>query len=74
MPIGAQEIGEHVRIARIALAAGGAIAGARRLEHIRVDRHDAEPGGEQRVDEQAGGALQGDSQSCRGRQPLEPLT
>lgn len=53
MAIGAQEIREHVGIARIALAPGGGVPRATRREHVGVNGHDAIAGLEERIDDEA---------------------
>ena len=64
--VGAEEVGEDIGIAGIALAGGSRIAGPRGLEGVRMDGHDREAGLDQRIDEQAGRALDRDGQ-VRGR-------
>src|SRR5256885_9695400 len=43
-----QQIRQDEGIAGVTLAAGGGVAGARRLEGVRADGHDLEPGVEDR--------------------------
>ena len=67
--IGAQDIGEHIRVAGIALTAGGAIARPAGLDDVGMDRHDRVTGRDQRVDDEAGRPLDGDRYLRRRRQP-----
>jgi len=60
--VGAQDVGEDVGIAGIALAEGGAVAGPGGLEGVGVDGDDDEACLDQRIDEQAGGPLDGDGE------------
>ncbi len=60
--VGAQDVGEHVGVARIALAAGGAVAGPARLDDAGMDRHDRVTGLDQGVDDQSRGTLNSDRQ------------
>ena len=66
MAIRAQQVGEDERIAGITLAAGGGVARAAGLEGVRGDGHHLEAGGDERVDEQAGGAFEGNAQGAAG--------
>jgi hypothetical protein len=59
MAVSAQDVSEHISIARIALA-GAAVTSARGLQHIGVNRYHAQPRLHQRVDEQPRGSLDGD--------------
>ena len=63
--IGAQDIGEDVGIAGIALAERGRVARPSRFERVGVDRHDTEAGLDERVNEQARGALDRDGELAR---------
>ena len=65
--IGAQDIGQHVGVAGIALTAGGAITRPAGLDDVGMDRHDRVAGGDQRVDDQAGWPLDGDRHLRRRR-------
>ena len=71
MAIGAEEIRGDIGIAHVALGAGGAIPRPTRREHIGMNRHHDAARLEQRVDEQAGRALDGDGQGGQGRAPRE---
>ena len=53
--VGAQQVGQQVGVAAIALAAGGAVARPGSLDDVRMNRHHRVTGGDQRVDEQAAG-------------------
>jgi len=60
VPVGAQDVGKDVGIARIALGGNGAIARPACLDDIGMDRRDDEAGVDQRVDEQPAGPFDGD--------------
>lgn len=66
MAIGSEEVGEEVGVAGITLAAGGRVARPAGLHDIGVNGDDGEAGLKESIDDQAGGALQGDGQH-RGR-------
>jgi len=68
MPVGTQDVGEHIGIAGIGLAAGGAVARAAGFDDVRMDRDHRMTGFDQRVDEQAGGPLDGNGQFGRRRE------
>ncbi len=59
MAIGAQQIGEQIGVAGVALGPVAAVARARGLDGVGVNGHDGEAGFEQRVDHQARGPLDG---------------
>ena len=62
MPIGAQQVSQHVGISRIALGVGAAIARPAGLDGVRVDRKDLMAGFDQGIDDQARGPFDGDGQ------------
>src|SRR5205807_4969166 len=64
MAIQAQQIRQDEGIAGVTLAAGGGVARPSRLEGVRVDGHDLEPGVDERVDEQARGPFKGDPKAA----------
>ena len=64
--IGPEQIAEQVGVAGVALAASGRVAGAAGLHGIGVDRDDREAGVQEGIDDEAGGALEGDGQPRRG--------
>ena len=70
--VGAQDVGEHVGVARIAFAAGGTVARAARLHDVGMDRHHRMAGGDQGLDEEAGRPLDGDRQLGRRREAPQP--
>ena len=51
MSVGAQEVGEQVRIAEVGLTLGSGVPRPRCLDHVGVDRHD-EPAFDERVDDE----------------------
>src|SRR5256885_14840475 len=59
-----QQIRQDEGIAGVTLAAGGGVARPSRLEGVRVDGHDLEPGVDERVDEQARGPFKGDPKAA----------
>jgi hypothetical protein len=59
--VGPEHIGEDERVAGIALAAGGRVAGPTRFERVRVNRYDLEPSVDESVDEQARGTFEGNA-------------
>jgi hypothetical protein len=61
MAIGAQQIGQDVGVAWIALAAGSTIARPRGFDDVWVDRHYRVRGSDEGFDQYAGGPLDGDS-------------
>jgi hypothetical protein len=56
MPVGAQDVGQHVGVAGVVLTRA-AVAGARGLEHVGMDRHDSQTRFDERIDEQTGRSL-----------------
>ena len=72
MAVGAQDIGEHVGVTRIGLAASRAVAGPAGADHVGVDRDDRVPGPDQRIDNQAGRAFDGNGQFAGGRNLAQP--
>lgn len=70
VPVGAEDVGEDVGVPGVAAAGGSAIAGSRGFESIRVDADNREPGLDQRVDQQTGGALDAMGRSPRARKRL----
>ncbi|MFO1038496.1 MAG: hypothetical protein U1E45_16790 [Geminicoccaceae bacterium] len=66
MSIGPQDVGEHVGIAGVPLAAGGPVTGPAGFDHVGMDRHDRMPGLDESIDDQPGRSLDGDRQLCRG--------
>ncbi len=66
VPIGSEQIGEQVGVAGVALAAGCGVAGPAGLHDVGVDGNNAEARGQERVDHEARGALEGHGQ--RGRE------
>ena len=72
MAVRAQDVGEHVGVAGIGLRCGGPVARAASLHDVGVDRHDGKACREQRLDDEAGGALDRDGQRLGGRDPLQP--
>src|SRR4051794_15723504 len=72
MTVGAQQIAEEIAVALVALAAGRAIAGPRRLDHVGVDRHDRMARLDQGLDQQAGGPLDRHRQGRRRPELGEP--
>ena len=62
MAIGAQHVGEQVRVAQVGLALSCRVARPGRLHHVRMDWHHGEPTFHQRVDEEAGRPLDCDAQ------------
>ncbi len=77
MAIGPEEVGEEVGVAGIALAPGGGVARSAGFDDVGVDGDDGEAGLEERVDDEARGALEGDGQRGGGArsecQPLDEL-
>ncbi len=71
MAIGAQYVGEQVRITRIGLPLSRRVAGPRCLDRIRMDRHDGEATLDQRIDDDARRSLDRDAQLVRPRQLLQ---
>jgi hypothetical protein len=71
MAIGAQDIGEHVGIARVTFASGGAVTRTAGFDDIGMDRDHRVAGGEQSIDDQAGWPLNSDRQLGRRREPPE---
>jgi len=61
--VGAEEVGEDVRVAGVALAERGAVAGTCGLERVGVDGHHREARLDERVDQQAGRSFDGDGQA-----------
>jgi hypothetical protein len=72
VPVGAQQVGEQVCVAEVGLALGGRVARSRRLDDVGVNRHDAEPALDERVDDESGRPLDGDAQLRRWRQLGQP--
>lgn len=72
MSVGAQDVGQHEGIARIAFATGGAVARPVGLDDVRMDRNHGIPGLDQGIDDQTGWSLDGDGQFGRRRHALEP--
>ena len=72
MAIGAEQVGEEIAVAVIALGRGRRVAGARGLHHVRVDRHDLDTGLHQGVDDHARGAFDGDLHGLRRAELAEP--
>jgi len=70
--IGAQDVGEDVGIAGVALAAGGPVARPARLELVGMDRHDRMAGVDEGVDDEAAGPLDGYGKLLRWRDAREP--
>jgi hypothetical protein len=70
--VGAQDVGQHEGIARIGLAARGAVARAAGLDDVRMDRDHRVAGPDQGIDDQARGPLDGDRQRGRRRDAREP--
>ncbi len=68
MAVGAQQIGQQVGVAGVALAAVAAVARTGGFDDVGVDRDDREAALQQRVDDQAGGALDGHGRDAAGRQ------
>ncbi len=74
MTVGAQQVGQQVGVGSVALGAVAAIARAAGLDGVGVDREDLVTGLEQGVDDQARGALDGDTHVCAvARQPAQHL-
>ena len=71
MAVGAEDVGEDVGVAGIALGEGGTVARTCGLEGVGVNRYDGEAGFDERVDEEARGALDGDGQLRRLAEALE---
>ena len=71
--IGPEQVAEQVGVAGVALAASGRVAGAAGLHGIGVDRDDREAGVQEGIDDEAGGALEGDGQRGGGREAGQPL-
>ncbi len=69
--VGAQDVGQHEGVARIALAAGGAVARPAGFDDVGVDRDDGVPGLDQGVDDQTRRPLNGDRQVGRWSDALE---
>jgi hypothetical protein len=69
MAVGAQDVGEQVGIARIALATGGTVPRPAGFDDIRMDGDDRVARLDQRLDDQARGALNG-NRDGRGRSDL----
>jgi hypothetical protein len=63
--VGAQDVGQHISVARVGFAARRAIAGAAGFHHVGVDRNYRVPGLDQRIDDQPGRAFDGDRQLGR---------
>jgi hypothetical protein len=61
--VGAQKVGEQIGVAAVVLGAGGAVARARGLHHVRVNRHHRVAGLDQHVDDQPRRPLDRDRQS-----------
>jgi hypothetical protein len=59
MAVGAQDVGEQVGVARIALATGGTVPRPAGFDDIGMDGHDRVARLDQRLDDQARGALNG---------------
>jgi hypothetical protein len=59
--VGAQGVGQDIRVSAVVLVAGQAVAGAQRLHLPAGDDHDRDPRPEQGVDDRAIGALDGDA-------------
>jgi hypothetical protein len=72
MTIGSQQVGQQVRITRIALAASGGVARPAGFDLVGVNRYDLEVRLNQRVHEQAGRTLDSDPQPFRRFVALEP--
>jgi len=70
--VGAKNIGEHVGIARIALARRCPVAWPTGLDDVGMDRDDRMAGLDQSVDQQARGALDGDRDQLGRRQLGQP--
>jgi len=70
--IGAQQVGEQVRIAEVGLALRGGVARPRRLDDAGMDPHDGELAFDECVDDEAGRPRDGDAQPGRRRQLDEP--
>src|SRR5262249_41772785 len=70
MAIRAQDVGQDVRVVRIALAARGAVAGARGLHDVGMHRIHGKPGVHEGIDEEPRRALDCDRE--RGRLPEPP--
>jgi len=63
--VGARELAEHERVEAIGLPAAGPEARARRCDLVGMDRHHAQPGIEQPLDQQAVGTLDRDEHHTR---------
>ena len=70
MAVGAQQIGQQVGIAGVTLAAVAAVARAGGFDDVGVDRDDGEAALEQRIDDQAGRALDRHGGDAQGRQSV----
>lgn len=64
-------VGEHVGIARVGLATGGAVARPARLDHVGMDRDHRVPGLNQTLNNQARRPFDGHGQLGRRRDLLE---
>jgi hypothetical protein len=71
MAVGAQDVGQHEGIARVGLAAGGAVAGPAGADHVGMDGDDRVAGLDQGVDDQPRRTLDGNRQFGRGRDPAQ---
>jgi hypothetical protein len=72
MSVGAQDIGQHVGVARIGLAAGRAVAWATGFDDIGMDGHDRVACRREGFDDEAAGTLDGHWQGFRSGDPLQP--
>ena len=73
MPVGAQQVGQPVRVTDVGFAAGAFPARPGGVERVGVDRHDLVTRFEQPVDEQAVGSLDRDRQLARVGELRQPL-
>jgi hypothetical protein len=71
MAVGAQDVGEEVGVAGVGLPPGGAVARAAGLHGVGVDGHDGMAGGDERLDDEARGPLDGDGQRLRRAEALQ---
>jgi len=74
VPIGAQQVGQQVGVASVALGAVAAVARAAGLDRVGVDREDLVAGLDQGIDDQARRALDGDAHArAKARQAAHQL-
>jgi hypothetical protein len=65
VPVGADQVGQHLGVAAVGLGPGAAVAAAVVADHLGVDRIDLVAGGQQRTDQQAAVGLDPDRHLSR---------